>query len=181
MTNNPSYSMEDEPTYNIVGIGGSYNLGPFNLTVSMGNLLLLSEIDSPLVSETSTEGTVVTYEDAIQAIYVIAKGIEAVEPIMGIKQRLADLIPLKEMVKDNPKAMEQVLDRAEAISSARTTFIQDATIFYEENFVGFQYNEIFATLQTILKDVATAFEDLPSPDKDKSDDKSSHYEDKKKS
>ena len=155
----------EEPTFDLAAVGSSYTIGKFDVFVSMGNLMALSFIESPFVSEGLEEGQTISYEDSVEALYVIIKGFEVCKPIMKIQQRVADVLKLSKIAKDNMPFMEKMLDRVELISKARTNFTCDAVKFYEDNLVNEDFEEIMAQFQHMLGDAVLALQDLPADDK----------------
>lgn len=154
---------ESDATLTLASIGAPYKLGPIDINVAIGNVVLLSEINSPFITgDIGEEGEKLETIDCIKAIYVLAKGKEAIEPIMAINQRIQKLHMLKSMVEKNPELFEQLMDRVEKISEAEKEFEKDAMKFYEENFTGYDFQEVVNSLFLSLADMAKMSNDLPS-------------------
>jgi hypothetical protein len=152
---------EEEPTFDLGAIGGEYVIGPLGMKLTLGNLSLLSAIDSPLMSGELSEGDEISFDDAVTAIYVLFHGKEVVRDVMNIKQKIADMMSLKSLVEDNPALMESVLDRVELISQSRDQLTEDAREFYETHFVGYQFEDIMISFFNMIADVGRAMSDLP--------------------
>jgi hypothetical protein len=157
---------EDEPMYDLAAVGGKYRIGNLEIGVTLGNLMLLAEIDSPLLN--AKQNDEVEYNDCVEALYVLFKGKEVISDIMNIKKKISDMLRLKDLVKDNPIAMDSLLDRVEMISKTRDVFTENAKEFYTENFAGFQFQEVMSEFFVILADIGKAFQDLPQDPESKS-------------
>lgn len=151
----------EEASVSISALGGEYKIGPFDVKCAIGNLALLSEINSPLVSGTLKQGDQITFEDCVEAIYVLVKGKEACEPIMAIKQRISDLMLLKPMVKDNPILADKIIAKAEQISKARVNFTKAAIDFWEEEFLGYNFQDVINDIITSISDIMKMTETFP--------------------
>ena len=150
-----------QSSMNLASIGAEYKIGPLDITCVLGNLVLLSSINSPLVSADLKQGDALSFEDCIQAIYVMAMGKEAIKPIMGISQRINDLMLLKPLVKENPLIADKIIDKASEISKARVTFANEALVFWEENFVGFDFQEVINDMINMVADIGKSAQNLP--------------------
>jgi len=158
----------DDSTLTLGAIGSSYMVGPIDFTMAIGNLVLLNEIDSPFVSgEIGEEGEELNPVECIKSLYVLAKGKEAVKPVMAVKQRMQDMLLLKPMVEKNPDMLETLLDRVERISEAHIDFETKAMRWYEDNFAGHEFQEVINSVFGILNDVMKVAGDLPSSDEKK--------------
>jgi len=156
-----------DATLNLAAIGAKYKIGPLELNNVLGNLILLAEIDSPFANGLD-QGQELAFSDCAQALYVLAKGREVLNPIMEINQRIDDLMRLEDMVKTSPGLFSELLDRAEAISESRITFAQDAAAFYNENFTLDKFPEVLNRIVNIVIDFGKTIEDNPTPTEKKS-------------
>jgi hypothetical protein len=156
-----------EATLNLSAIGAKYPIGPLNIKCVLGNLVLLSAIESPLVSGELKQGDTLSFDDCVEAIYVLAKGKDAIKPIMNISQKITDLMLLKPMAKDNPLIADKIIQKVESISKARDEFTESAREFWNQNFVGHQFEEIINNVISAISDIAKASDDLPSNSKQK--------------
>jgi len=160
---------EEDSTLNLGSIGGKYQIGPIDVTVAIGNVVLLAEIDSPFIKGELEEGAPLDPMDCMKALYVLGEGKKAIKPIMAMKQRIKQMMMLKPMVEKNPDLFQQLLDRTEKIADAEKDFEEAARSFYEANFVGYDFQETVDAVFIALSDVILMSEDLPSNDVKKKD------------
>jgi hypothetical protein len=159
---------EQDSTLTLGAIGSPYMVGPIDCQIAIGNLVLLHEIDSPFISgDIGEDGDELNTTDCINSLYVLAKGKQAIRPVMAIKQRIQDMLILKPMVENNPALFESLMDRVERISDARSDFANDAKKWYEENFVGCDFQEVINSVFAILTDVSKVAGDLPQSEEKK--------------
>jgi hypothetical protein len=158
-------SKKEDVTLNLAALGGAYKVGPLDITVALGNLVLLNEINSPFISgEIGEEGEALDTMECFKAIYVLAKGREAIRPIMAIKQRIQNMMMLEKMVKGNPDLFRQLMDRVEKISEAEKEFEESASDFYRDNFVDYDFQEVVNSVFLALSDISKTSQDLPTDD-----------------
>jgi len=155
---------DEEPSFDMAATGVSYKIGPLDIVVSMGNLALLNEIESPFVAEELAEGQEITFNSAAEALYVIAKGFEAAEPIMNIKQKQSEILMIAKLFKDNPAAIDKALAKHEEISNARVKFTENAIEFYNTHFSTSDFENVMIEFQTVLYDALLSLQDLPKSD-----------------
>jgi len=162
---------EEDSTLTLGAIGSAYMVGPIDITLAIGNMVLLNEIDSPFITgEIGEEGSELDTTECIKSLYVLAMGEEAVKPVMAIKQRVQSMLRLKPMVEKNPDLFSQLMDRVEAISNAHTEFELAAIRWYEANFVGWDFQEVVNEMFGALDDALTkAACDMPETDSKKND------------
>ena len=154
---------QEDSTLTMGAIGCPYMVGPIDITVALGNIVLLNEIDSPFVKDMGEEGTELDAVECIKSLYVLALGKEAIRPIMAIKQRIQGLMMLKPMVENNPALFESIMDRTEKISSAHADFEITAMEWYNENFVGWDFQDVMDDVQIALCDILKTTDDMPEP------------------
>ena len=147
-------------TMNLSALGAKYQLGPLSIDNVLGNLVLLTEIESPLVTDDNL--TEISYDDVVKAIYVLAKGRDVLKPLMEISQRIQDLLLLKDACKGNPELIEKIVDKAEDISNARIRFLEDARAFYDKEFVGYDFEEMINSVMNVVIDSVKAAGDNPA-------------------
>ena len=66
------------------------------------------------------------------------------------------------MCKGNPELFEKLMDRVEQVSESEKDFEEAATDWYQENFVGYDFQETINAVFLALGDVMKASEDLPT-------------------
>ena len=153
----------EDSTLNLAAIGAPYSVGPINISAAIGNLVLLQEIDSPFITGKIGElGEELKTIDCQKALYVLAKGKEAVAPIMAIKQRIQSMLMLKPMVEKNPVLLDKLMDRVESISEAESIFEMKAAEFYHQEFQDFDFQEVMDSVFMLLNDVLKTGLDLPT-------------------
>lgn len=154
---------EEDATLPLAAIGGQYNIGPIDVTVALGNLVLLHAIDSPFITGKVGElGEELNSMDCIKALYVLGCGKEALKPVMAVKRRIQSMMTLKKMVESKPELLDKLLDRVEEIASAETKFEEDAMDWYQASFVGYEFQEVVDGMFAALSDVVKIADDLPS-------------------
>lgn len=159
---------DEDSTLNLAAIGSPYMVGPVDMTLAVGNLVLLNAIDSPLTRGNLGEiGEEIDSVEWIKSLYVLALGRDAVKPVMAIKERIQRLMMIKPMVDKNPALFEMVLDRIEAISMAEADFECAALEWYHDNFAGYDFQEVVNGLVSSFLDLIKISEDLPSDDEKK--------------
>ena len=154
---------QEDATLNIAAIGGNYTVGPIDIRLALGNVMLLSEINSPFITgELGDEGDELNAIDCCKALYVLAKGKEAVKPIMAIKQQVQSMLLLKPMVEKNPELFDKLMDRVEKISEAEKVFEETALQFYRDNFVGPEFQDVLNQVFLAIADMVKTANDLPT-------------------
>jgi len=154
---------EQDASLTLGGIGSPYMVGPIDCTIAIGNLVLLHEIDSPFVNGgIGEEGVELDTIECIKSLYVLGLGKEALKPVMAMKQRIQAMMLIKPMVEKNPDLFQQVLDRIERISCAEVEFSELALEWYNENFVGHDFQEVIDNVLLSLNDLMKITEDMPS-------------------
>jgi hypothetical protein len=151
---------EEDATLTLGAIGSPYKVGPIDVTIAIGNIVLLNEIDSPFLSE-SEEGEELDPTECIKSLYVLGLGKDALKPVMAIKQRIQALMMLKPMVEKNPDLFESLMDRTEKIAEAHADFELAAMDWYNENFVGWDFQEVMTQVIASFNDFMKAAGDLP--------------------
>jgi len=152
----------EDSTLTLGAIGAPYMVGPIDITIAIGNLVLLNEIDSPFVTgNIGEEGDDLDTTECIKSLYVLALGKEALKPVMAIKQRIQALMMLKPMVEKNPDLFDSLMDRTERIAEAHADFDIAALEWYNENFVGWEFQEVINDVFGALNDVMKSAGDLP--------------------
>jgi hypothetical protein len=159
---------EEDSTLTLGAIGSPYMVGPIDVTIAIGNLVLLNEIDSPFITgELGEEGDEIDATECIKSLYVLALGQKAIKPIMAIKKRVQGMMALKPMVEKNPDMFDKLLDRCERITEAHADFELKAMAWYNENFAGWDFQNVLDDMFSALNDVMKTSEDLPSSDSKK--------------
>ena len=159
---------EEDASLTLGGIGSPYTIGPIDCTIAIGNLVLLNEINSPFVTgDIPDEGEALDTMDCIKSLYVLGMGKEALKPIMAMKQRIQAMMLIKPMVEKNPELFQQVLDRIETISRAEVDFSEQAVDWYNENFVGHDFQEVIDSVMLSLNDLMKISDDMPVSDSKK--------------
>ena len=159
---------EQDATLTLGGIGSPYNVGPIDCTIAIGNLVLLNEINSPFITgDLPEDGEPLDTMDCIKSLYVLGLGKEALKPIMAMKQRIQAMMMIKPMVVDDPDLFDKVLDRIEKISSAEVEFTNKAVAWYEDNFVGHDFQEVIDGVMLALSDLMKIADDMPVSDSKK--------------
>ena len=159
---------ENDATLTLGALGGTYEVGPVDMTIAMGNIVLLHEINSPFITgDVGEEGEPLDSVECVRALYVLAKGREALKPIMSMKQRIQAVMMLKPMVEGNPSLMDKLLDRVERMAEAEARFTESAMTWYEETFIGYDFQEIVDSMFLALNDVMKIANDMPSDDSKK--------------
>jgi len=152
---------EEEATLNVTAIGGEYKIGPLNVSVVLGNLVLLNIIDSPFITGDLKEGDELTFEEVAKTLYVLCLGKDALDPVMEVQQRISDLFLLKTVAKGNPDMVEAIIKKAEAISNGRIIFAKKAIDYYNEHFLGEDFQEIVNSMMVMILDINKSLENLP--------------------
>jgi len=156
---------EEDTTLTLAAIGAGYQVGPIDINIALGNLVLLQEIDSPFINgKVGSEGDELKTGDCMKALYVLGKGKEAIRPIMAIKQRIQNMMQLKPMVESNSDLFQQLMDRIEKISESEKDFEEAARKYYADNFVGHDFQEVMDSVFASLSDIMKISGDLPQQD-----------------
>jgi hypothetical protein len=153
----------EEASLTLGAIGAPYKIGPIDISIAVGHLVLLNEIDSPFVSgDIGEEGEELNTTDCIKSLYVLANGEDAIRPIMAIQQRVKTLMMLKPMVEKDKSMFDALLDRAESIADAHIEFELEANRWYTENFAGHDFQTVIEDAFAAIHDVVTAAGDMPT-------------------
>jgi len=159
---------EDDATLTLGALGGSYQVGPIDLNIALGSIVLLHEINSPFVTgDIGEEGDPLDSTECVKALYVLAHGQKAVQPVMAMKQRIQAVMSLKPMVEKNPELFDKLLDRVERMSEAEARFAEDAMDWYDETFVGYDFQEVVDSMFLAMTDMMKMSGDLPSTEEGK--------------
>jgi len=151
---------EEDATLTLGAIGAPYKVGPIDVTIAIGNIILLNEIGSPFLQE-SEEGAELEPTECIKSLYVLALGKEALKPVMAIKERVQALMMLKPMIEKNPALFDSLMDRTERIAEAHADFELAAMDWYSENFVGWDFQEVMTQIIAVFNDFMKTAGDLP--------------------
>lgn len=160
---------DEDATLTLGAIGAPYQVGPIDVTVALGNLVLLNEIDSPFLNgDIGEEGSELDATECIKSLYVLAEGREAIRPVMAIKQRIQSLMLLKPMVDKNPDLFDKLMDRTDDIALAHADFELDAMEWYNQNFVGWDFQDVIDDMMMAFNDIMKSAENMPTSDEKKS-------------
>jgi hypothetical protein len=149
-----------DATHDLACLGAKRKIGELDFQCTLGNIVLLNVIESPLVSG-KLKGTV-SFEDIAKSLYVLFRGKEALAPIMNIKERLQDLHLLNPMCKDNPEMCDRVMAKFEEAQNCRKVFAEEAIEFYNHNFTGEALQEVFDKMFSMINDVVKSSKELSS-------------------
>ena len=148
-------------TDTMAGMGASYKLG--NLTITpppLGILPLLEAIRSPFL-DPDPERTEFSFADVSNALYVIANGEAAVEPVAGIVKQEAALAEHKDMAEKSPEHYRAYLSVVAEINEPWADFEQAAARFWADNGnLGVQ--EVADFVVSILNDAMAGFSLMPT-------------------
>jgi len=152
-----------DAAYDLSALGAVRKIGDLDISCVLGNIVLLSIIDSPLTS--GKLGDNIGFEDIVKALYVLYFGRDALEPIMNINESVQDLNIFKPLCKDNPEMCDRVMKKYDELRNARKNFTNEAIDFYEAHFTGDQLQEVFDKLFAIINDMIKSVEELETSDK----------------
>ena len=147
------------PELDAVGVAG-HGLSVGNLTLfppGFDVLLYLEMIDCPFIADGDGD---VTLSDAMQAVYVIACGDEAVAPLFGVRHRHEALSRLEHLASQTPEHLAAYLKQSDAIAGARGEFERKAADFFKRIGTDVSFNEIVQAVQALLTEAFSAFEGL---------------------
>ena len=149
---------EADATLNLAALGAQYSIGPLDVSITLGNLVLLNQV-VPEIMEINTGGEV-SFDTCVKTLFVLAKGKEAVSSVTEIEQRIQDMYMPKTLVNDNPDLFQALMDRVELISQSRVTFVEEAKDFYLEHFVLEDFEGVLNKCIQIIDDAFMASKDV---------------------
>jgi len=142
------------------GFGIGYSVGNAVIPpITLGVLPLLDSIDSPFLDGSLGR---LSASDIMRALYVLAKGYEACEPVMGIARRKASLHAEREFASKDPELYERYLKRLDDLEKEWMLFDADAADFWDNevgNSCGLQ--EASETMFLALKDALCGLSAIP--------------------
>jgi hypothetical protein len=148
-----------EPEPEVLGALGAADLiGDLSAQNSLGRVMLLYQIDSPLLSDDEHDLEII---DIARGIFIMAYGAEAMKPIYSVERRLKSLNAREP--KSNPELYKMWLDKVDAVSELEAEFDMAALEFFEANFNPDDFAEIRALLATLIDEQLKPLESMPEP------------------
>lgn len=147
------------PTETAAVAGVSYRLGAKPVRpLAAVHFAALAMIDSPILSRDRD----ITPIDAWRALHVIRYAPDCLEPVMGLQQRIATLRALETIARDNKAVASVLLARLDDVArTAWQEFDRDVMERTAAEYNGASADEIDELIVTMLRDVRTAWEQLP--------------------
>jgi hypothetical protein len=147
-----------EPEPEVLGAVGAANLiGSLTAQNSLGRVLLLHQIDSPMLMGDDDEKLEMI--DIARALFIMAHGAEAMQPIYSVERRL------KELNRREPKSNESLyaiwLDKIDDVTAAESDFDVAALTFLEENFNHGDISQVEEMLMTLITEQLKPLESMP--------------------
>lgn len=151
---------QEVQTDQLAAMGGEYILGTLTLNVTPGRIMLLEKIDSPFLgSGDGDENDTIEFglSAIAKALYVLAIGAEAVQPIMNVEAKLGRLKTLEKMAEKRPEYFKMYMDKIIEITAEETELEINAIKFYEEYMNGVEMADAGEFIMSMIKD---AFEPM---------------------
>jgi len=140
-------------------MGAGYPLcdGVYLPPVSLGTVYALAMIGSPFV----TEAEEATPTDIMNAVYLVANGRAAIQPIFGLQWRLRAFRQAEKIAKLSPEMFAVYLDRLVAVSSEGAALDKAAFTWWESLPEAVPLNDAAALVEAMIVDAYSFSECFP--------------------
>ena len=140
-------------------MGARYPLGGIDLPpISLGSIYALALIGSPFV----TDAPDATPTDVMNAVYIVANGPAAVQPIFGLQWRLRAFRQAEDLACKNPEFFAVYLRELTSISKSGETLDRAALLWWDCLPEAVTMNEAGELVERMIQDAYSFSECFPS-------------------
>ena len=157
MQNCDGFAGKDPEPEVLSALGAADLIGSLTAQNSLGRVLLLSQIDSPLLSDNDDDS--IDILDIARGLFIMAHGAEAMQPLYSVERRLKAIKDREP--KQNAELYKMWLDKVDSVAEDESAFDVAALGFLEENFKAEDFSKIQDMLISLVNENLKPLDSMP--------------------